>query len=157
MIKSNLYTGHINGPYLRKDGRKHICIDNNGKRTTVSYPKFLVEHHIGRKLMGNETIDHIDQDFTNDELSNLRIVDRLTHVLQDAERLMVGFICPVCDKDVIREGEKAHWVLTERKRGKAGPYCSKSCTGKGGSKFTAELVIERFNTKLVKESELVLK
>jgi hypothetical protein len=33
----------IYGPYTGKDGRQRIVLYENGKRTTVSYPKYLLE------------------------------------------------------------------------------------------------------------------
>lgn len=49
----------IYGPYARSDGRKHmILIDENGFRTTISYPKYLMEQYLGRKLADDETVDH---------------------------------------------------------------------------------------------------
>lgn len=73
------------GPYTRQDGRQHVILihhDNTGaidKRITCSYPKYLVETYIGRTLEPFETIDHIDGNFSNNELSNLRIVPRSLH------------------------------------------------------------------------------
>lgn len=56
----------IYGPYNRKDGRSVIF-----PRKSVSYPKYLKELELGRYLNDNETVDHNDQDFYNDTLSNL--------------------------------------------------------------------------------------
>src|SRR5690606_5867052 len=77
----------VYGPYLRKDGRKHVILYKDGKRSTVSYPKFLMEQHLGRKLKPHETVDHIDRDFTNDDITNLRVVDRSQHAKDDAKRV----------------------------------------------------------------------
>jgi hypothetical protein len=39
------------GPYKRKDGRQIvIVVERNGKRRTVSYPKWILELQLGRKL-----------------------------------------------------------------------------------------------------------
>jgi hypothetical protein len=41
----------IYGPYTRKDGRKHVIVHYDGGRIrTVSYPKWLMEQHLGREL-----------------------------------------------------------------------------------------------------------
>ena len=71
------------GPYLRKDGRKHIVLNNSyapkftkGKTKTISYPKVLMEIKLGRRLLENETVDHIDEDISNDRYSNLQILTR---------------------------------------------------------------------------------
>jgi len=67
----------IYGPYLRKDGRKHIIIiHNDGRSQTRSYPRLLLEQKLGRELKEDETVDHIDGDFTNDAPENLRVLSR---------------------------------------------------------------------------------
>lgn len=40
----------IYGPYLRKDGRQHLVIVEDNKKYTISYPKWLMENHLKRKL-----------------------------------------------------------------------------------------------------------
>jgi hypothetical protein len=123
----------VRGPYLRKDGRKHVCLlYKNGKRTTVSYPKYLVEVHLGRYLEAWETVDHIDGDFTNDDLSNLRILERRSHCKIDALRYpLQEFQCPVCKEFFFLSGAKISRIARERNRNKSntGPYCSKKCAG----------------------------
>lgn len=78
----------VHGPYKRKDGRQIvIVVENKGLRRTVSYPKWLMEVQLGRKLDPNlETVDHIDSNFDNNDLSNLRIVPRPEHSADDTRR-----------------------------------------------------------------------
>lgn len=138
----------IYGPYLRYDGRMHMVLVGNGSRTTVSYPKYLVECSIGRYLKENETIDHLDEDFTNNDLSNLSIKDRVDHVVEDAIRSKGEHcICLWCGSDIFLVGKKLSTAVTNRKRGKSGPFCSRSCSGKygasvqnGGEKFDVEVI-----------------
>jgi len=76
----------IYGPYTRKDGRQHIvAYKNNEERITISYPKFLVESFLQRYLTKYETIDHIDCDFTNNNIENLQILDKRIHAKLDAK------------------------------------------------------------------------
>lgn len=123
----------IYGPYLRKkDGRKHVVwVKSDGSKTTISWPKWLMEEHLGRMLDVDETVDHINRDFTDDRLENLRVVPRSIHVSDDARRVrIVKFICAWCKN----EGQQTPAYLDHNaKNGKAGPFCGKSCAGKYGA------------------------
>lgn len=128
----------VYGPYKRKDGRSHVIVyyddgdhPTTGSRRTVSYPKFLVEQHLGRKLDPDaETVDHIDGDFTNNDLSNLRIIPRSQHASEDARRANdVEVVCVWCGKSFVVPGRR----VGHRHLKKAGPFCTKSCSGKYGA------------------------
>jgi len=126
----------VYGPYTRKDGRKHVILydPKTQKRTTVSYPKYLMEQHLGRKLGIDKTVDHIDDDFTNDDLGNLQILTRLenvkkSHLLRPAEFYI--FECPICK--VHFKSRMSDYRYHQEKKGKAGPFCSKTCAGVYGT------------------------
>jgi hypothetical protein len=123
-------TIRIYGPYTRKDGRMHIIAYNNGKRKTISYPKYLLEQKLGRTLLANETCDHIDGDFTNNSISNLQVLDRSDNIRKHAalRPLKLGvFTCPVCNCSFTRSMSQARH---NKKQNKTGPYCGRSCAGK---------------------------
>lgn len=124
----------IYGPYKGKDGRERVVvIYPNGNRTTVSYPKYLTECRLGRYLSDNETVDHTDTDFNNNVPSNIEVKDRSQHVKDDVRRYKSqSFICPGCGKKFLLSGRKLHDAIWNRKRNKAGPFCSRSCAGKYG-------------------------
>lgn len=120
----------VYGPYKERRGRKIvIVVYPDGTRETISYPKYLVEKAIGMKLdrdMG--TIDHIDGNFDNNDLSNLKIVPRVEHSTLDTRRVkLIKYKCLMCEKEFERS---PRLVRDKAKKGKAGPYCSKSCAGK---------------------------
>lgn len=121
----------IYGPYTRKDGRQHIILYKDGKRTTVSYPKYLLEQKLGRVLLPDETCDHIDGDFTNNSLDNLQVLSRGDNAakamaLRPAEKAY--FVCPECHKSFYKSMRDVRGNQIKKK--KAGPFCSKSCAGK---------------------------
>jgi len=120
------------GPYTSKqDGRKRMVLKHpDGRKQTISYPKYLVEMYLNRYLSDNETIDHIDGDFTNNELSNLRVIDRKTHSYQDALKYNdEKHICVWCNSEFVIKGDK----LGQRNRRKSSGFCSKKCTGQYGA------------------------
>lgn len=126
----------VYGPYTRKDGRQHVVLLHlyTKERITVSYPKFLIEQHLGRYLEESETVDHIDRDFTNNSISNLQVLKREEHAKVDVTRLKeLTFTCPYCSKDFVLDGQKLSRAISNNKKGKAGPFCSKSCAGKYGA------------------------
>ena len=115
----------VYGPYTRKDNRQHvIVIFTDNSRRTVSYPKYLMEQRLGRELHpDNETIDHIDGDFTNNDLSNLRIVPRSKHISEDQKKVRpVAFFCVWCGKLAARHAKDLHH---NSRLGKVGPFCGR--------------------------------
>ena len=95
----------VYGPYKRKDGRQHVILKKDKIKITVSYPKYLMELHIGRKLLENETIDHIDRDVNNNNFNNLRIIDKVKHEREDAIRNKdIKVKCSWCGKTFIVKG-----------------------------------------------------
>ena len=122
----------VYGPYTRKDGRQHVVLYKDGVRKTVSYPKYLLEQKIGRLLLPSETCDHIDNDHTNNCLDNLQVLTRSNNArkqmtLKPAE--VKTFICPVCNTSFTK---RLSIVRGNLRKGRSGPYCSRSCAGKGG-------------------------
>jgi hypothetical protein len=155
----NIYTDcKIYGHYVRKDGRKHVCvIFSDGSRKTVSYPKYLLEVHLNRYLNDDETVDHIDRDFNNNDIYNLRIIDRRQHAIDDAKRVdyMIEATCVWCNTYM----GKINHLNRSKNRTKAGPFCSKECIGQygssvqnGGKKLEKPLYKKRYyyNNKEVK-------
>lgn len=123
----------VYGPYIRKkDGRKHVVIYDptaTPQRTTVSYPKYLMEQHLGRKLTDDETVDHIDEDYTNDDISNLRIITRVDNSKRSAPKMIqVDGQCALCG--VTFTLSKYQMKLERQGKNCAGPFCGKVCQGK---------------------------
>lgn len=92
----------VYGPYTRKDGRQVVILKTPGSNKdhlTVSYPKYIIECYLGRYLNDNETVDHIDGDYQNNQLSNLRIVDRGSHCRSHiSKKEVITKICSICGK-----------------------------------------------------------
>lgn len=125
----------VYGPYKQAEGRLFINVVKKDERRTISYPKFLMELHLGRVLDSKtEHIDHIDRDFTNNALGNLRIVTPEVNARDDAKRLKLPeMTCMSCQKPV-PENRVRHAYREAQRKGtkKAGPFCSRACSGRYG-------------------------
>lgn len=114
------------GPYICKDGRRRVVVDDGIKKTTKLYARYLIEQKLGRELASNEVVDHINDDKTDDRIDNLQV---LTYSESNGKGIRaakkIDCICK-CGKEFTT-------LLKDHKRnrsvGKSGPYCSKRCAG----------------------------
>lgn len=116
------------GPYQsKKDLRLRVVLENiDGSKTTVSYPKYLMEIAQGRYLDSDETVDHIDGDYLNNNLDNLRVLKRNIHAKNDVVRNMdIKVSCQWCGRKFTIKGS----TIKDRNRRNTGCFCSKRCTG----------------------------
>jgi len=143
----------VYGPYRRKsDGREIVIVkDDNGNSRTVSYPKWIMEQHLGRVLCpDDETIDHIDRNHDNNDISNLRLMPRSEHSKDDTRRVkMVEFDCSMCGKKFERS---PRLVRDKSKKGRTGIFCSRQCAGRYSRQLQLGL-IDRFPVQPYLESE----
>ena len=72
----------VTGPYLRKDGRQHICLNNSTKpktdktkRKTLSYPKAIKEVELGYRLY-DLTVHHIDKNPLNNKKNKFADINK---------------------------------------------------------------------------------
>ena len=90
------YTNLYRLAYLRRDssGRGRVdLVNSKTDRTTISYAKFLVETTTGGFVPSGYDVDHINGDCSDDDLSNLQILDRKTHLAKSAlERGLDGLL-----------------------------------------------------------------
>lgn len=137
----------IYGPYQNNGRLRGVIAFLDGSKKTISWPKFLMQEHLGRELIEPETVDHIDGNPLNNDLTNLRIKDRSTHAKDDVKKWQSKiFDCPVCSSKFELSGTRLRNSYYNRQRGKAGPFCGRSCAGKASNQ------IEKFsNDKFEKE------
>ncbi len=139
----------VTGPYLRKDGRKHIVFNNSSlskgdsdKTRTLSWPKALLEVKHCRLLNDNETADHIDEDFTNDNIDNLQILTRVNNIIKSFEAnperhtQFSNHICPQRNNKFIALARQVRG--NNIVKGKVGPFCSRRCAGLRNQKIQME-------------------
>ena len=120
------------GPYTSKqDGRlRVIMVYENKDKKTISYPKYLVEKYLNRYLSNKETVDHIDGNFIDNDLSNLRVIERSKHCSDDAIANKDEIhLCIWCKTSFIIKGANLHY----RNRKLSSGFCSKKCSGQYGA------------------------
>jgi len=107
---------NVYGPYKRKDGRKHVVLYTGTKTKTLSWPKAKMEVKLKRKLAPHETVDHKDEDYTNNKYANLEVLSRKANIRKNLDH---------------RFGKKPKCKRCGVKlRSRRGIFCSNSCRGK---------------------------
>lgn len=123
---SNLSAPTIYGPYVRKDGRKHVVlVYSDGFKTSRSWPRYLLETKLGRDLEDWETVDHIDGDKSNDSPDNLQALSRPDNSRKSAFSVIGLHKCKWCGSDFqLSVSQRSKRELKTLNR-----FCSKSCSG----------------------------
>lgn len=142
----------VYGPYTKSNGRQIVIVrDETGTHSTISYPKYIMEQHLGRKLDINETIDHINKNINDNDILNLRILPRAEHSALDTRRVvMLKLKCALCGKEFERSPRR---LREKSKSKKVGPFCSRSCAGMYGRKLQLKLIKKKFKLQKHKDSE----
>jgi HNH endonuclease/FCS type zinc finger protein len=133
----------VYGPYNRRCGKNDVrqivvVVHPDGRKETLPYPRFLVEQRLNRKLDINETVDHKDRDSRNNDPLNLQLLPRSEHSALDTRRVkLIKCKCVGCGKQF----ERSPRLLRDKaKKGKQGPFCSKSCAARYTRKVQLGLV-----------------
>ena len=124
--------------YTNKDGRTRVYDKTTHKVT--SYPRLIMESILGRKLLPNEDVHHIDENPLNNDPNNLEVIDHSIHERNHATKLVFQdkeMICPTCNNSFIWTAEKQRKARKNSygKYKKAGPFCSKKCVGLYGQRL----------------------
>lgn len=119
----------IHGPYLDKGlDRMVVNVHRGGRHGNMTYARFLMQEHLQRVLGPDEHVDHQDEDHRNDLIDNLQILTPAANTRKTRGEIeYFEFTCPQCGNPGI---QKARNVRHNRKLGKAGPFCGRSCAGK---------------------------
>lgn len=104
-----------------------ILISYSGKRSTMSYARYLLSCKLMRALSKDEHVDHIDGDRMNDDIENLQILSVAENsrkaVRQNGRTMqMIEFVCPGCKNTYTRPKNKSHLS-----RGGLYDACSRPC------------------------------
>ncbi len=129
LSKIYVYPVRIRGPYFCKDGRNRIDLVTGEKTKLVLVARAKLEAKLGRKLKRWETVDHIDEDKTNDRTYNLQVLSRADNAYKSIAKVIQPKVrCALCRTKFRLSKEQCKPGL----RKKAGPFCSRSCSGKYG-------------------------
>jgi len=122
------YSEHWKIGYLvtNKENRKTLLLYNSHTdRSSTQYARYLLAVNIGRYLLNDECVDHIDNDKTNDDIKNLQILTVSENNKKQGKiigHLMVELKCPNCGKLFNRYKNQVHSI----KSGKLS-FCSRKC------------------------------
>lgn len=122
----------IIGPYIKSSNNRNIVIviskDNKGitHNNEQLLSRYLAEQHLCKHLKSNESVDHIDGNKLNDDISNLRVIDIQKHIKQDVKKYQLQkVICGLCNNEFEIHPSK---ILKNIRQRMAGPFCSKKCS-----------------------------
>lgn len=80
-----------------KQNRKTVILVNSkNDRTSTQYARYLKAVQLKRFLTPEETVDHIDNDKTNDSLDNLQILTRAENIAKANKKPDMKLTCPIC-------------------------------------------------------------
>ncbi len=65
----------------RKGYTVGLVLLDTGERIRVRQHRWVVERHLGRKLLPNEDVHHKDGNRSNNDISNLEVMDRHDHMV----------------------------------------------------------------------------
>lgn len=92
------------------------------------YPlhRVIAENKIGRLLHSSEDVHHVDGNKSNNDPSNLVVLDHVEHVeLHKRGLAKVACICPVCGASF--ELQPRLYRLQKKRKGGDEPCCSRRC------------------------------
>ena len=121
------------GPYAKDNGREFVIVHNYVYTKTITYPRYLWMVHHKQLIPDGYEVDHVDDDPTNNEISNLQLLTPEDNNRKRDKRMGYSsdgytFNCPVCGT----ERTIKRWIYNQNQvvKKSPGPYCSKSCSVK---------------------------
>ena len=87
-ISNSPYYPEFKSGYLindKKEGRRYVVLVRNDQtKSCTSYARFLMSVKLGRRLLKEEQVDHIDEDRSNDSIDNLQIMTQRNNISKNA-------------------------------------------------------------------------
>ena len=99
-----------------------ILVNQDGKKSSISYAKYLYTSHYNYDIADGDQVDHINGDKMDDRIENLQVISKTYNIQKDHKRKEVVLrICPVCGKQFMFEKRN---LSTH-----PNPCCSRKCGG----------------------------
>lgn len=137
--------------YVNKcaDGRVRALIVNkkDGTKVNKSYPRLVLEEFLGRELLPDEDVHHIDGDPTNNNVENLTVKKhgehQFEHSFEREKYYDVEAICENCGAPFVWTAKsQRHWNVNAKRKHNAGKirhiFCSRHCAGEFGRRIQLE-------------------
>jgi hypothetical protein len=101
---------------------------NDGTKKTVLQHREKMEKHLGRKLKRSEIVHHKNEKKRDNRVSNFKVTSSSKHAAMHARKPeMTKIVCLLCKKSMLK---LARFVKHNRRLGKTGPFCGRSCAGR---------------------------
>lgn len=117
--------------YKCKDGRWRAVYRGTDDRWVYrSYPRLLMEQHLGRPLLSEEDVHHIDGNKDNNDISNLEVCIHGVHQQQHSIKYVTKFaVCEVCGKSFLWDSKRQRRYYIDLRRNRFRIIsCSKECS-----------------------------
>ena len=139
-LRSGPFVGYrVYRVWHKAEGRWYAqLVKSETDRTTLQWARLMMSQRLGRRLGPNETVDHQDNNKTNDRHSNLQIMPRAENSSKGrAREPMTELQCACCGKIFMRATRDVRFRLC---RGQQTFRCSKACAGWLGAGGTTGVV-----------------
>ena len=102
----------------------------DGSVTSKSYPRVIMEQYLGRELLPNEDVHHIDGDVANNSVDNLTIINHGEHQRRHSQKFFdKTAICQVCGEEFLWTAQRQQGYYSEKRANRNRIIsCSRKCS-----------------------------